>query len=185
VVEARGVEATDDDLLAQIGAGSRAAFTTLVRRHGERVRGLALAFTARAADADDITQDVFVQLWRSPRAWKPGKAAFSTWLHRVVANRCLDHARWQRLRQWLPIADVPEVADDAPAGVEAVSGLERLATVRRLLRALPPRQRLALVLATQEPRSTAEIAHILGVSEGAAEQLLVRARRALRAGLGE
>lgn len=185
MLEARSAEATDDDLLAQIGAGSRAAFTTLVRRHGERVRGLALAFTGRAADADDITQDVFVQLWRSPRAWKPGKAAFSTWLHRVVANRCLDHARWQRLRQWLPIADLPEVADDAPAGVEAVSGLERLATVRRLLRALPPRQRLVLVLATQEPRSTAEIAHILGVSEGAAEQLLVRARRALRAGLGE
>lgn len=182
MVEARGDEALSDEaLLARIAGQDRHAFTVLMRRHGERVRGLALAFTGRAAEADDIAQEVFLLLWRRPDAWTPGKAAFSTWLYRVVANRCLDHARKQRLRRWIPFGEVPDPPDEVPSALDAVAGRDHLAQVRGMIRALPEKQRLALLLAVQGERTNAEIASILNVSEGAAEQLLVRARRSLRA----
>jgi RNA polymerase sigma-70 factor (ECF subfamily) len=107
MVEALGDETlSDEDLLARIANEDRRAFTILMRRHGKKVRGLALAFGGKAADADDVTQDVFIMLWRRPNSWQPGKAAFTTWLYRVVANRCLDQARRQRVRRWLPFDPV-------------------------------------------------------------------------------
>lgn len=70
---------SDEELLALVAEGDRGAFTSLMRRHGRRVRGLALAFSGREADADDVTQDVFIMLWRRPQSWRPGSAAFPTW----------------------------------------------------------------------------------------------------------
>lgn len=181
MVEARGDETLlDEELLARIGDGDRRAFTLLMQRHGRQVRGLALAFFGRAADADDITQEVFVMLWRRPRAWQPGSAKFATWLHKVTANRCLDEARRQRVRSWLPFAAVPEPVDDSPDAENTLAGRQDAARIRGMIRSLPEKQRLALLLAAQDEKSNAEIAAILGVSEGAAEQLLVRARRRLR-----
>ena len=162
--------ASDEDLLARIADEDRGAFTTLMRRHGKT-----------AADADDITQEVFIMLWRRPSAWKPGRAAFSTWLYRVVANRCLDQARRQKLRRFLPFGEAADPADEAPSAYDALAGRDALAEAGRMIRALPEKQRLALLLAVQADKSNAEIASVLGVSEGAAEQLLVRARRTLRA----
>jgi RNA polymerase sigma-70 factor, ECF subfamily len=173
--------ASDEDLLARIADEDRGAFTMLVRRHGKTVRGLAFAFSGRAADADDVTQEVFIMLWRRPDAWKPGRAAFSTWLYRVVANRCLDQTRRQKLRRFLPFGEVADPVDDAPSAYDALAGRDALAEVGRMIRTLPEKQRLALLLAVQAERSNAEIATVLGVSEGAAERLLVRARRTLRA----
>ena len=173
--------ASDEDLLARIADEDRGAFTSLMRRHGKTVRGLAFAFSGRAADADDVTQEVFIMLWRRPSAWKPGRAAFSTWLYRVVANRCLDQARRQKLRRFLPFGEVADPVDEAPSAYDALAGRDALAEAGRMIRALPEKQRLALLLAVQADKSNAEIASVLGVSEGAAEQLLVRARRTLRA----
>jgi RNA polymerase sigma-70 factor (ECF subfamily) len=182
MAEGAGEEAlTDADLLARIAGGDRRAFAVLMRRHGDRVRGFALAFGGRMAEADDIAQDVFLMLWRRPGAWTPGQAAFTTWLYRVVANRCLDQARRWRLRRWLPFGEAPEPADDSPGALAELAGRDRLAAAAQAIRTLPERQRLALLLAVQGGRSNAEIATILGISEGAAEQLLVRARRTLRA----
>jgi RNA polymerase sigma-70 factor (ECF subfamily) len=171
---------SDEELLARIAGEDRHAFTILMRRHGQKVRGLALAFSGRTADADDITQDVFITLWRRPQAWRPGSAAFSTWLYRVVVNRCRDQARRRRIRGWFTLGEIPDPIDEAPSALEVLGGRERLMEVRRAIGDLPEKQRLALLLAIQGERSNAEIASILEVTEGAAEQLLVRARRRLR-----
>ena len=120
-------------------------------------------------------------LWRRPHAWKPGRVVFSTWLYRVVANRCLDQARRQKLRRFLPFGEVADPVDEAPSAYDALAGRDTLAEVGRMIRTLPEKQRLALLLSAQAERSNAEIASVLGVSDGAAEQLLVRARRTLRA----
>jgi RNA polymerase sigma-70 factor (ECF subfamily) len=176
---------SDEELLARIARQDRGAFTALMRRHGQHVRGLALGFSGQAADADDVSQDIFIMLWRKPGAWRPGGAAFSTWLYRVVVNRCIDQARRRRLRSWLPFGEVPDPVDDAPDAASTLAGREHLAEVRLMIRDLPEQQRLALLLAVQGERSNAEIGSILGVSEGAAEQLLVRARRTLRVKIKE
>jgi RNA polymerase sigma-70 factor (ECF subfamily) len=181
MVEAPGdARLSDEELLSRIAQEDSGAFAVLMRRHGERVRGLALHFSGRAADADDITQDVFIMLWRKPGAWTPGSAQFSTWLYRVVANRCLDQARRRRLRSFLPFGAVADPTDESPNAFDETAGRDRLAKVRDMIRGLPEKQRLALLLSVQGEKTNAEIASILGVSEGAAEQLLVRARRTLR-----
>jgi RNA polymerase sigma-70 factor, ECF subfamily len=180
MVEAADERLTDEVLLARIAEEDRYAFTILMRRHGQKVRGLALAFSGRTADADDITQEVFIALWRRPQAWRPGQAEFTTWLYRVVVNRCRDQARRGRLRSWLPFGEADDPADEAPSALETVQGRERLLEVRRGIGTLPEKQRAALLLAVQGDRTNAEIASILEVTEGAAEQLLVRARRTLR-----
>ena len=109
-------------------------------------------------------------LWRRPDAWNAGGAAFSTWLYRVVVNRCIDQARRRRLRSWMPFGEAPDPVDDAPDAVSALAGREHLAEVRFMIRALPEKQRVALLLAVQGERSNADIGSILGISEGAAEQ---------------
>jgi RNA polymerase sigma-70 factor (ECF subfamily) len=171
----------DDQLLAAAGGGDRRAFAALVRSHSERAFALALRFTGNAADADDIVQEAFWRVWRSAADWKPGRARFSTWLYRVVYNLCVDHARRRRIRRLLPFDDSAEQAqDDNPGPDRQVMSRDRLSSVRSDIVELPPRQRAALLMSVVQGMANAEIAEVLGVSEGAAEQALVRARRRLR-----
>jgi RNA polymerase sigma factor (sigma-70 family) len=79
-----------------------------------------------------------------------------------------------------PFGKAADPIDDAPDAYAALAGREHLEEMRHMIRMLPDKQRLALLLAVQGERSNAEIGSILGISEGAAEQLLVRARRTLR-----
>ncbi|MCW5771601.1 MAG: sigma-70 family RNA polymerase sigma factor [Rhodospirillaceae bacterium] len=171
----------DDALMSRAAAGDRRAFSMLVGRHGDRVRAIALRFTGSRADADDIAQAVFVSLWQAVPRWRPGAAQLSTWLYRVTVNRCIDASRRRRVRRWFGLDAVDDelMAEDVTADVAAEQASE-LAAVRQDILALPPRQRAAILLAADGERGTAEIGAALGVSEGAAEQLLVRARRSLR-----
>lgn len=171
----------DDALMSRAAAGDRRAFSLLVMRHAERVRAVALRFSGNAADADDVTQQAFLAAWRDARNWQRGRARFSTWIYRVVVNRCIDLARRRRVRSWLSLDAAAEPADEAPGAAELAVQRSELAAVRRDILALPDKQRAALLLAVQAEKNTAEIGEALGVSAGAAEQLLVRARRALRA----
>jgi RNA polymerase sigma-70 factor, ECF subfamily len=170
----------DDTLMARAAAGDRRAFSLLVIRHSERVRAVALRFTGNAADADDVAQAAFLAAWRELPNWKSGRAKFGTWLYRVAVNRCIDLSRRRRVRAWLSLDAVGEPADQTVRADELAAQQSELAAVRRDILALPERQRAALLLAVQAEKSTAEIGDALGVGAGAAEQLLVRARRTLR-----
>lgn len=170
----------DDALMSRSAAGDRRAFSLLVARHAERVRAVALRFSGNAADADDVTQQAFLAAWRDAANWQRGRARFSTWIYRVAVNRCIDLARRRRVRSWLSLDAVAEPEDAAPGAAELAVQRSELAAVRRDILALPEKQRAALLLAVQAEKSMAEIGEALGVSAGAAEQLLVRARRALR-----
>ena len=170
----------DDTLMSRAAAGDRRAFSLLVIRHAERVRAVALRFSGNAADADDVAQAAFLAAWREAPNWQSGRARFSTWLYRVAVNRCIDLARRRRVRSWLSLDVVAEPEDEAPSAADLAVQRSELAAVRRDIRALPEKQRAALLLAVQAEKSTAEIGEALDVSAGAAEQLLVRARRTLR-----
>ena len=173
-------EVSDDDLLVAIGTGDERAFAAFMRRHLDRVHAIALRFTGRAADAEDIAQEAFLRVWRSAANWRSGAAAPTTWLHRIAMNLCIDQARRRRLRRFLPFGEAPEPADDAPGPEQQAADREALRHLNGAIARLPERQRAALVLSLTSGHSNAEIAAILGTSTGAVEQALFRARKTLK-----
>lgn len=176
---------TDDALVAQIATGDQRAFAEIVRRHGGRLKALALRFSGGMAEADDIVQETFWSLWRNAGRWRPGGPPFAAYLTRMAINRAIDGERKKKTRRFFGLDAVEDAADPGPAVDERMAASGALAAVTRDIEALPARQRAAILLAADGERSNAEIAEALGLSVGAVEQLLVRARRTLRMRLAE
>jgi RNA polymerase sigma-70 factor (ECF subfamily) len=181
--EDMALNAGDHELMAGVAVGDVQAYACLVGRHVRAMTALAQRITGNASDADDIAQEAFLRLWTyAPRWDSEGPAQVRTWLSRVVVNLCLDRRRKRKL---LPLEAAGEVIDDAAGGFENANLRDKQRVVQSLLRKLPERQRTAVVLSYFEEFSGREIAHIMQLSAGAVESLLVRARRALRKGLQE
>lgn len=168
--------ASSDDpaLVRRAKDGDLDAFDALVQRHTAGVYRIALRMLADRDDAEDITQDVFLQAWRSLGAFR-AESAFKTWVFRIAVNRCLN--RLQRQRPTEPLdQDIASTVDDPQRVVETRAGLR---AVGRALAQLPPEQRAALVLREFEGCAYAEIADILNVSLPAVKGRLLRARVAV------
>ncbi|HMO32828.1 MAG TPA: RNA polymerase sigma factor [Lacibacter sp.] len=166
--------------------GNEAAFRRLVEEYQHLVYNTVLSIVQNEADAEELTQDVFVQAHRSIGGFK-GDAKLSTWLYRIAGSKALDHLRRKKAKKrlaWLYREPIdPEAATEIPVfyhpGV-ALEQKEQAALLFRLIRQLPDKQRLAFTLNQAEGLSAQEIAPVLGISAGAAESLLFRARSRLR-----
>jgi len=123
------------------------------------------------ADAQDAAQDAFVQAWRGLEGFR-GASSVSTWLYRIVTNRCLNMIASRRPTAAID-SDLPSRLGDPP---EVVESRERFSAVLRAVSALPVDQRAALVLRDFEGLSYEEIAHVLEVSVGAVKGRIHRAR---------
>jgi RNA polymerase sigma-70 factor (ECF subfamily) len=180
-------DGSDDELMRRAGRGDNVAFATLVGRHLPRATALAVRITGNRSDAEEIVQEAFLRTWTKAPDWQDrdatvGGAQFTTWFTRVLVNLCIDR---RRRPTNAPIEAAAEVASDEPGGFEAVAGSETSARVLSALHQLPDRQRAALTLCHWDGRSNIEAAEILGVTVGALESLLVRARRAMRDALAD
>ncbi len=175
----QGPDGSDPDaaLLARLAQGDDEAARQLAARHLGRLHGLAMRMLGDRAEAEDVVQDTFIKAWTIAPRWREGQARFSTWLHQVTSNGCLD-----RLRRRRPTEDIDERADASPEpGPEAtLANAQRGAQVKAALDALPPRQKTALLLFHHQGLSQAEASAAMGISEDALESLLARARRTLR-----
>ncbi len=169
---------TDDvHLVRAAQLGDLYAFEELVRRHRTRVYRVALRMLANPADAEEAAQDAFVQCWSA----LPGfgaESSFSTWLVRIVTNRCLN---MQRSRRSEPL----EERHEAGAGrvSEVVEARLELRALTEALMRLAPEQRAPLVLRELEGLSYEEIAHVLEVSVPAVKGRIHRARLELVAAM--
>lgn len=179
-VSSEANEDPDAALVVRMQAGDEAALLEVVRRHGPRLKALALRFCRNRAAADEVVQDTFFAAWRTVGRWQPGPVPFAGWLTRIAVNRSIDGERRGKLRRFFGLDTVAEVAAEEADAEAMLAGRGELAAVAADIRLLPARQRAAILLAAGGERTNAEIAAALGVSEGAAEQLLVRARRRLR-----
>lgn len=164
-------EPDDTRLVALARTGHLGAFEELVRRHRQAAYRVALRMLGDRAEAEDVTQDAFVQAWQGlPRF--AGTSRFSTWLYRIVINRCLNVRRSVRPSE--PLTDAYETPAGRPERiVEAASELE---AVLRAIAGLSPEQRAPFVLRKFEGCSYEEIAEALGVSVAAVRGRLHRAR---------
>jgi RNA polymerase sigma-70 factor (ECF subfamily) len=167
----------DDRLLERIATGDESAFRQLVERHVDKAYALALRILRNAADAEDVVQDALVKVWTTRGAWRPGNARFSTWLYRVVTNRCIDLCRRPKTSD---VDEAPELADGKADAVTTIHVGEVNLLLERAMAHLPGQQRIALILSYHDDLSNPEIAEIMETTVSAVESLLKRGRQKLR-----
>lgn len=167
---------TDEQLLTAFVGGERPAFEELVRRHEDRLFGLALRMTGNRADAFDATQDAFVAAFRRAPSFR-GDAAFGTWLYRVAINVTQDLLR-KRARD---VVSEDEGEDRAATG--SIERVEDAAVARvdvaRALAALPEEYREAVVMHDLGGVPYEEIARLTGSPMGTVKSRISRGRRQL------
>jgi RNA polymerase sigma factor (sigma-70 family) len=155
----------------------------VVTQHSARVYRLAYRLTGNSHDAEDLTQEVFVRVFRSLSSYTPG--AFEGWLHRITTNLFLDHVRRKaRIRfDGLPDDAAERLPGREPTPPEAFDATHLDDDVQRALDALLPEFRAAVVLADIEGLSYEEISQTLGVKLGTVRSRIHRGRSQLRLAL--
>lgn len=155
----------------------------IVRDHGARVYRLAYRLTGNAHDAEDLTQDVFVRVFRSLHTFQPG--TFEGWLHRITTNLFLDSARRRQRIRFDGLADGSEerLPSSWPTPSEALADADLDHDVAAALAALSPEFRAAVVLCDIEGLTYEEIASVLDTKIGTVRSRIHRARAQLRTAL--
>jgi RNA polymerase sigma-70 factor (ECF subfamily) len=181
--------ATSETELAEgCAAGDAQACRELVHSHQRMVYHLALQLLGNPEDAGDLSQDVFLTVFRSIQRFR-GDSALQTWIYRIAVNQARNQQRWWRRRKRSDEVSLEATFIDPPAPAATTSperALDRKELRQRLwraLRRLPFEQRSAVVLRELHGMRYAEIAFSLGISTAAVKSRLARARRTLRAEL--
>ena len=178
-LDARSVE-SDAVLLARFANGDRAAAHALSLRLAPKAMSYASRVLRDRAEAEDVTQEAMLRLWRIAPEWRDGEAQVTTWFYRVVANLCTDRLRKTKATN---LDDVPEPPDPRATGDSVLQDNARAAALEAALSELPDRQRQAVVLRHIENLPNPEIAQIMDIGVEAVESLTARGKRALKAAL--
>jgi RNA polymerase sigma-70 factor (ECF subfamily) len=180
-VTAERTEASSDLELARAAAGGDAhAFEQLYQQHHRRVYSLCLRMLGSASKSEDMTQEVFLQVYRKIGSFR-GDSAFTTWLHRLTVNQVLMYFRKRgvRLEQTSEEGDFTNVVDTPLQSTRRISMVERLALDKAITQ-LPPGYRTVFVLHDVEGYEHEEISDMLNVSIGTSKSQLHKARMRLR-----
>ncbi|MEI6654935.1 MAG: sigma-70 family RNA polymerase sigma factor [Verrucomicrobiota bacterium] len=180
----------DVALMVRIGAGDPAAFRVLVERHQDAVVGTVAKMLGNPAEAQDISQQVFLRLWRHAKHYRP-EAKFTTYLFTITRNLVFNESRRRRRRKEISSNEYEasshtqiEANPDRQPDAELLQSELRQA-VDAAIAALPEIQRMAVVLRRYEQMPYEEMAVVLGLSVSAVKSLLFRARTSLRESLGK
>jgi RNA polymerase sigma-70 factor (ECF subfamily) len=177
-LDASGDAISDEALLVLFANGDPLATRELTDRLAPRAYRLAYRLLGDRAEAEDVTQEAMVKLWKIAPDWRTGQAKPGTWLYTVTRNLCLDRMRGGA-RRAVPLENAAEVADGAPDMARVLSDAERTDALQAALGDLPDRQREAVVLRHLEGLSNPEIAEIMDLSVAAVESLTARGKRML------
>jgi RNA polymerase sigma-70 factor (ECF subfamily) len=183
--EANEAKETDEALMRRIAVGDDLAFRSLVERHQRLVIGT-VARMIGPAEAEDVAQQVFINVWKSAPRWRP-TAKFTTWLLTITKRLVFNESRRRGRARLLPQSPLshgeehlPEYPDSTPGPDGQMLERELHHAIESAMASLPEKERLAVVLRRHEERSYEEIALVLGVSLPAVKSLLFRARNTLK-----
>ncbi|TPG72522.1 RNA polymerase sigma factor [Hymenobacter nivis] len=177
----------DAELVAQLQQGSEAAFRALVARYQGRVYRTALALLRSPEEAEDVAQEVFVEVYQTIGRFR-GEASLSTWLYRLATSGALKSRRRARTKKRLAYFTsllgfnnaVLHHPPDHAHPLALLEGQQQLQLLLDRVARLPDSQQVAFTLRHEQELSYAEIAAVLGTSVPAVESLLFRARQTLR-----
>jgi RNA polymerase sigma-70 factor (ECF subfamily) len=178
------------ELIRRLQAAEISAFRELVENHKQRLFNLAYDLLGNAQDAEDVSQEAFIKVFRSIADFR-GEAQLSSWMHRIVVNLCLNRRRKKalsemELRESFEDGEKhqPIPACDPAANPETMTEAELMrAHLRRALDQLSPQQRTVFILRHDEDMPLAEIGKMLKISEGTVKSQLFRALRKLQEAL--
>ena len=170
----------DFELTKLAASGNIAAFELLYKRYHRRTYSLCLRMTNNQTESEDLTQEVFIQLFRKIGSFR-GESAFSTWLHRLTVNQVLMHFRRRSVKNEKTSEDgeIPEQIVPGTENQAKMPVLDRIA-LTRAIEQLPPGYKSAFVLHDVEGYEHEEVARILGISVGTSKSQLHKARLKLR-----
>jgi RNA polymerase sigma-70 factor (ECF subfamily) len=175
---------SDEQLIAEIRAGNRRRYTTLVDRHKDRAMTLAYRLTGNRQDAEELVQDAFVRAFRALDQFR-GESRFSTWLYRVVYNTCMTRVTRRRGKPERVEMEEDEmermfVDAESPSTLERLEERELQALIEKEIQSLPEKYRAVVTLFYLEDTSYEDIAAILDAPLGTVKTNLFRARSILK-----
>lgn len=178
----------ESDLIQKLRAGDQVAFKVLFEKFKLRVFNTCLSYLQHTEEAEEVTQDVFVEIYRSVSQYK-AESTLSTWIYRISVNKCLDFLRHRKRkkRSGLLISlfkrESTELQIDTPhfhhPGV-ILENKEKASVLFKVVDQLPDQQKTAFILSQIEDLPQKEIAAVMKLSEKAVESLLQRAKANLR-----
>lgn len=171
--------APDEALLIAYANGDASAAALLAQRLAPRVLAQAARMLGERAEAEDVTQEALMRLWKIAPDWRQGEGQVGTWLYRVTANLCTDRLRRRRRQVALDAVDEPH--DTSPPVATRMLDRARAQALQEALASLPERQAQAVALRHLEGLANPQIAAIMDISVEAVESLTARGKRALAA----
>lgn len=183
----------DVQLMLRFQKGDIEAFQQLFHKYSPSVVNFAFRFLGTQARAEEIAQEVFLQVYRWQNRYEP-KAKFSTWLFKIAHNHCLNEVRKGEYRISLESLDPPDDLEGderernlpdttASKGEDILAAKEAADRIEKVLQRVPKSQRTALLLSRMEGMSYQEVAEVLGSTEKAVKSLVFRATQSLKEGL--
>jgi RNA polymerase sigma-70 factor (ECF subfamily) len=170
---------SERELVKRCLNGDDAAWEAVLQAHTRKIYNLCYRFTGRYEDAEDLTQEVFIKVFRTLKSYDPVQAKLATWINRIARNHLVDHYRRTRgdrvtsaLDDQIPIAD-PSAEGHPASRVESRERRERL---QAGLNKLSPDLREAVLLRDLQDLDYAEIAQVLEVPEGTVKSRINRGR---------
>ena len=165
-----------DNFTEKIKHGDKSAFEELVTQYQSKVFSLCMGLVSNREDALDLTQEVFIKIYRNAKSFK-GDSKLSTWIYRITKNTCIDFLRKEKR---ITLEELPDfAADPAPSPFETVAALEDREKVRAAIAKLPVNFRSVLLMREYADLSYEEIASAAEISVGTVKSRISRARAML------
>jgi RNA polymerase sigma-70 factor (ECF subfamily) len=178
---------TEKDLIKGLQTANDGAYRQLVATFQKQVFTTCLSFVHIPADADDLSQEVFIEIFRSAKNFR-GDSRLSTWIYRIAVNKSLNHLRKQKRSRWLQSwedffsgnsgSDNNQQSDQLSS--DLVEGSDRTNQLHQAIDRLPENQRTAFLLSKYDELPTRQIAEIMQTSQSAVDSLIFRAKTNLQ-----